>query len=82
MINVVTLLPTFFSNRPHQFVVLVLHLRYVNLTTHNTLDTRTDDAGLSISGANDEHYRDTIANNPTHLVLKLLFLDDDEVPSR
>ena len=27
-------------------------------------------------------FADAIQNNPTHLVLKLLFLDDDEVPNR
>ena len=59
-----------------------LTLRYVNLTTHNTLDTRTDDGGLSLAGGGDERPHDSISNNPTHLVLKLLFLDDDEVPSR
>ena len=59
-----------------------LNLRYVNLTTHNTLDTRTDDGGVSLAGGGDERPKDTISNNPTHLVLKLLFLDDDEVPMR
>jgi len=59
-----------------------LNLRYVNLTTHNTLDTRTDDGGVSLAGGGDERFYDSISNNPTHLVLKLLFLDDDEVPNR
>ena len=58
-----------------------LHIRYMNLTTHNTLDTRTDEGGLGL-GIGDERTANTIANNPTHLVLKLLFLDDDEVPMR
>jgi hypothetical protein len=42
----------------------------VNLTTNTTLTT------------NDADWRQRIENNPNHLVLKMLFLDEDEVPDR
>jgi hypothetical protein len=46
------------------------------MTTGETLKSDTpgfDDEALSAVA---------IENNPTHLVLKLLFLDDDELPMR
>ena len=59
-----------------------IKLRYVNLTSDRPLDTREDAGGVVGYGGGDEPLLDSISNNPTHLVLKLLFLDDDEVPMR
>ena len=53
-----------------------INVRFVNMTTGETLKSDTpgfDDEALSAVA---------IENNPTHLVLKLLFLDDDELPMR
>ena len=50
-----------------------IRVRLVNLTSHGTLDTISD-AG--------KRTRDSITNNPTHLTLRLLFLDDDDLPMR
>ena len=47
-----------------------VRVRFVNMTTHETLAT---------SNATEFH---NIQKNPTHLVLRFLFLDDDEVPMR
>ena len=45
-----------------------IRIRFLNMTTHNLLST--DQAG---DGRN-------VARNPTHLVLRLLLLGDDELP--
>ena len=51
-----------------------VRVRFVNMTSGETL------ASGSIS--TDTTHHDAIQNNPTHLVLRMLFLDDDEVPMR
>ena len=51
-----------------------VRVRFVNMTSGETL------ASGSISS--DATHHDAIQNNPTHLVLRMLFLDDDEVPMR
>lgn len=51
-----------------------IRVRFVNMSSGETL--------VSGSLEGDASYNDAIQNNPTHLVMKLLFLDDDEVPNR
>lgn len=55
----------------------VIRVRFVNMSTGETLASGT---------VNDGDATDitvlTIQENPTHLVLRLLFIDDDEVPMR
>ena len=51
-----------------------LRIRFVNLTSGETL------ASGSLEG--DANYSDAIQNNTTHLVLRMVFLDDDEIPMR
>ena len=47
-------------------------VRFVNLTTHETL--QTEQTGTIATDF------DNIQRNPTHLILRFLFLDDDEIP--
>ena len=51
-----------------------IRVRFVNMTSGETL------ASASING--EATFHDSIQNNPTHLVLRMLFLDDDEIPQR
>ena len=54
-----------------------VRVRFLNLTTNETLNTNAaDDLGNNRNPTSD------IINNPTHLTLRLLFLDDDELPMR
>eukprot|EP01043_Picozoa_sp_COSAG02_P037610 COSAG02_NODE_2836_length_7923_cov_152.700153_5_plen_563_part_00 len=54
-----------------------VRVRFLNLTTNETLNTNAaDDLG------DNRHTTSDIINNPTHLTLRLLFLDDDELPMR
>lgn len=54
-----------------------VRVRFVNLTTNQTLNTNAnDDYNANRDGQSD------IINNPTHLTLRLLFLDDDDLPMR
>ena len=52
-----------------------VQVRFVNLTTHETLKTGASDGTITTDF-------DDIQRNPTHLVLRFLFLDDDEIPMR
>eukprot|EP01047_Picozoa_sp_COSAG01_P093617 COSAG01_NODE_24714_length_769_cov_1.659701_2_plen_90_part_00 len=51
-----------------------IRVRFVNMSSGETLVSASLDGDPTFGGA--------LQNNPTHLVLKLLFLDDDEVPNR
>ena len=55
-----------------------IRVRFVNLTNNKTLNTNSDD-GVLVRGSNSPT---DIINNPTHLTLRLLFLDDDDLPMR
>ena len=46
-----------------------LRIQYLNMTTHSLLETDTIGSGKNV------------ARNPTHLVLRLLVLGDDEIPA-
>jgi hypothetical protein len=51
-----------------------LRLRIKNMTTNDALVMQPND--------NDGDADDEIKNNPVHVTLRLLFLDDDEIPDR
>jgi len=54
-----------------------VRVRFLNLTTNETLNTNAaDDLGDNRNTTSD------IINNPTHVTLRLLFLDDDDIPMR
>ena len=55
-----------------------IRVRFVNLTNNKKLNTNSDD-GVLVRGSNSPT---DIINNPTHLTLRLLFLDDDDLPMR
>ena len=57
----------------------VIRVRFVNMSTGETLVSAAIDDG---EGGVTEITADAIQNNPTHLVLRMLFIDDDEVPDR
>ena len=50
-----------------------IRVRFLNLTTNETLNTSRDETADDF---------DDVVNNPTHLTLRLLFLDDDDLPMR
>lgn len=56
-----------------------VRVRFVNLSTHQTLRT---DSSESHPSDHTLFTAEDIQNNPTHLILRFLFLDDDEVPMR
>ena len=58
-----------------------LHVRLINLTSKQTLDTGYSESEY-FSGPVNHELSDDITENPTHLTLRLLFLDDDEIPDR
>ena len=55
-----------------------IHVRLINLTNKKDLNTNSSN-GAFVKTSNDNK---DIINNPTHLTLRLLFLDDDELPMR
>jgi hypothetical protein len=52
-----------------------IRVRFVNMSSGQTLASGS-------TAADTLTFADAIQNNPTHLVMKLMFLDDDEVPNR
>ena len=57
-----------------------LRIKILNLTSKDFLNTNCDD-GVTIRDASESSPTDII-NNPTHLTLRILFLDDDDLPMR
>lgn len=55
-----------------------IRVRFLNLTNKKILNTNSDD-GLNVREGESPA---DIIHNPTHLTLRLLFLDDDELPMR
>ena len=53
-----------------------MRVKFINLTSNEVLNTTSDD---DFQGRNS---REDVINNPTHLTLRLLFLDDDDIPMR
>ena len=54
-----------------------IRVRFLNLTDNKILNTNT-----SGSLGDNRNAADDIINNPTHLTLRVLFLDDDDLPMR
>ena len=57
----------------------ILRVRFINLSTGEPLSSTTRDFDANGDLVYDGN---AIENNPSHLVLKLLFIDDDEMPMR
>jgi len=55
----------------------VIRVRFVNMTTGETLTSAT-----GMNDDLDDNTSNTIENNPSHVVLRMLFIDGDEVPDR
>ena len=57
-----------------------MRVKLINLTSNEVLNTTDDELSLTSTGSRNS--LDDVINNPTHLTLKLLFLDDDDLPMR
>ena len=57
-----------------------MRVKLINLTSNEVLNTTADEMSLTSTGLRNS--LDDVVNNPTHLTLKLLFLDDDDLPMR
>ena len=55
-----------------------IRIRFINLTNKSVLDTNSADGYHSRTGT----FPDDITRNPTHLTLRILFLDDEDLPMR
>jgi hypothetical protein len=61
-----------------------VRVRFINMTTGDTLATALSNFQEDDETADDYNINADLAieRNPTHVVLRVLFLDDDEVPDR
>ena len=57
-----------------------IRIKLHNLTNKELLNTNSDN-GILLRVPRTSNSKDII-NNPTHLTLRLLFLDDDDLPMR
>ena len=55
-----------------------VRVMFTNLTSKQALNTNVDESGAGRAETEPE----SLINNPTHLTLRLLFLDDDDLPMR
>eukprot|EP01045_Picozoa_sp_COSAG04_P009276 COSAG04_NODE_533_length_12959_cov_8.218497_6_plen_572_part_00 len=58
-----------------------LRVRLINLTNKKSLNTNASPSPAGLGGAG-HHLSNDIIENPTHLTLRILFLDDDDLPDR